>query len=64
MQDTAYVKINGKNILVLRRLVKYGFKIRLRKSGHLGSFLSEESDFLENSPNHLADLLSGKTIYL
>lgn len=64
MQDTAYVTVNSKNILVLRRVAKYGFKLRLRKSGYLGEYLSDESEFLENSPSHLIELLSGKTIYL
>ncbi|MCZ8226161.1 MAG: hypothetical protein ACKPJT_22145 [Microcystis panniformis] len=68
MQDTAHVIVCGKTIKVLRRSAKYGIKLRLRKSGQLGTFLSDESIYLgldeELSKTRLNELLEGKVIYL
>jgi len=68
MQDTAYLVIRGKTIKVLRRSAKYGIKLRLRRSGKLGMFLSDESQYLgldeELAKTCLNELLEGKVIYL
>lgn len=68
MQDTAHVIVRGETIKVLRRSAKYGIKLRLRKSGKLGTFLSDESVYLgldeELAKIRLNELLEGKVIYL
>ena len=68
MQDTAHVIVRGEIIKVLRRFAKYGIKLKLRKSGQLGTFLSEESVYLgldeELAETRLNELLEGKVIYL
>ena len=67
MQSLGYLDINGQKILVLYRLTTtrnewFGFKLKLRKSGKDGSFLVDESHYLKENPELLADLLSGKVI--
>ena len=68
MQDIAYLVVNGEIIKVLRQNAKYGAKLKMRKSGQLGKFLTDESIYLgldeDNSKNHLKELLEGKVIYL
>ena len=71
MQDTAHVKTaNGEKILVLRRLVfrkrdKSGYAtLKLRKTGNAGRYLVDESNYLNDDPEMLADLLAGKSISL
>jgi hypothetical protein len=68
MQDTAHVIVRGETIKVLRRSAKHGIKLRLRKSGQLGTFLSDESVYLgldeELAETRLNELLEGKVIYL
>ncbi len=68
MQDIAYLVVNGEIIKVLRQNAKYGAKLKMRKSGQLGKFLTDESIYLgldeDNSKNDLKELLDGKVIYL
>lgn len=68
MQDIAYLIVNGEIIKVLRQNAKYGAKLKMRKSGQLGRFLTDESIYLgldeDNSKNDLKELLDGKVIYL
>jgi len=68
MQDTAHIIVHGKIIKVLRRSVKYGVQLKLRKSGQLGTFLDDESIYLELneelSKTKLNELLEGKVIFL
>jgi hypothetical protein len=68
MQDTAHIIVHGKIIKVLRQSVKYGVQLKLRESGQLGAFLSDESAYLgldeELAETRLNELLKGKVIYL
>ena len=68
MQDTAHIIVHGKIIKVLRQFVKYGVQLKLRESGQLGTFLSDESAYLgldeELAKTRLNELLEGKVIYL
>jgi len=68
MQDIAYLVVNGETIKVLRQNAKYGAKLKMRKSGQLGTFLTDESIYLgldeDNPKNDLKELLDGKVIYL
>lgn len=71
MQDTAHVKTaTGDKVLVLRRLVarkrdSSGYvTLKLRKTGHAGRYLVDESNYLNDDPEMLAALLAGKQISL
>ena len=73
MQQLAHLKIDGKIIKVLARLVlqnKHGAKydggyvsLKLRTSGELGTELIDEGDYLaHDQPQLLAELLAGKVV--
>ncbi len=68
MQQTGYMILNGKKVLVLERCKKHNFPyhnlFKLRKSGKDGQHCTDEECFL-NMPEHaslIEKLLSGETI--
>lgn len=66
MQDLAHLIINSKKVLVLRRLNSFGHYVSLKKraSGKDGTYLPDESYYLEDNPNLLNKLLSGEVVKL
>lgn len=64
MQDAAHLLVHGEKILVLRRFMKHGVKLKLRISGQDGMFLEDESLFLEENLHRLDEIKAGKTVYL
>ena len=68
MQDLAHLVVNGREILVLRRPVKNGVALKLRKSGPKGQYLEDESAYLslddEQCKQTLTRLLCGEVILL
>lgn len=68
MQTTGYIIIDNKKILVLIRDGKKLDKfcriklIKLRKSGEDGYFMTDESDFLNESPDLIKRLKGGDVI--
>ena len=63
-QDTAYLIVNGKKILVLRRTGRISVSLKIRTSGKDGMFLQDESKFLEQSPDVLSALKRGEVVLL
>ncbi len=63
MQDLGHIKINGKNILVLYRPIKYGIELRIRKiSKTEGKYLKDESEYLKTQIGLIKKLKEGKII--
>ena len=63
MQDLGYIKINGKNILVLYRSIKYGIELRIRKNSKTeGKYLKNESEYLKTQIGLIKKLKEGKII--
>lgn len=69
-QELGYIIYNGKKILVLsrfsinRKTGDGGRSLKFRKTGKEGRFFSCESDFLQQSEEHIHSLINGKVIHL
>ena len=64
MQTIGYLKIRGEKILVLVRQKRYSRLLYLRKSGSDGTYLEDESAFLESHPKKMWQLRRGQVVEL
>lgn len=65
MQDTIHViKPDGKILLLLRRQVKYGIMVKIRKTGNPGKRMEAEEQHLHERPDLIAAIEAGKVVYL
>ena len=63
MQNLGYIKIDGKNILVLYRATKYGIELRIRKKSKTeGKYLKDESEYLKTQIGLIKKLKEGLII--
>lgn len=64
MQGIGHFIVNDKKIFVLARYAKYGRYFKIRKSGKDGIFFRDESIYLNECPDTLKILISGKVVFL
>jgi len=65
MQWTGYLKVNKRKFSVLVRQGNYKRYFKLRKSGKLGTYMDEESYYIETvHPELIEGLKQGETISL
>lgn len=65
MQDTIHIiKPDGKILLLLRRPVKYGIIVKLRKSGNPGMRMEAEEEHLHSRPDLIERIENGEVVYL
>lgn len=65
MQDVFHIiKPDGTPLLLLRRQVKYGVRVKLRKSGKQGIRMEAEEQHLSTRPDLIAAIESGYVVFL
>lgn len=65
MQSTFHIiKPDGSPLLLLRRQMKYGIKVKLRKSGKPGTLLQAEQEHLHERPDLIAHIEAGEVVFL
>lgn len=65
MQDATHIKKpNGELLLLLRRPVKYGIKVKIRKTGAPGKHMQAEEEFLHEHPELITAIENGQVVYL
>ena len=64
MQTIGHLKLNGEIIKVLLRpnFAGHYVALKIRKSGSDGQYLSDESIYLQECPEKVSELKSGKVI--
>lgn len=65
MQSTFHIiKPDGKILRLLRRQVKYGIRVKIRKSGLPGIRLKAEEEHLHEHPDLIALIEAGEVVFL
>ena len=64
MQQLGYVVVNGETILLLVRREKYGVALKLRASGVNGRHMEDEENGLNELPELVEQLKSGRVIHV
>lgn len=65
MQDTIHIiKRDGNVLLLLRRQVKYGIMVKIRKTGKPGKRMEAEEQHLHGRPDLIARIEAGEVVYL
>ena len=58
------IKPDGNPLLLLRRQVKYGIKVKIRKSGKPGVRLEAEEQHLSQRPDLISAIEAGNVVLL
>lgn len=65
MQDAFHIiKPDGDPLLMLRRQVKYGIRVKIRKTGRPGMRMTAEEQYLHEHPHLIAAIEAGEVVYL
>lgn len=65
MQNTFHIiKPDGKPLLMLRRQVKYGILVKIRKTGKLGKRMEAEEEHLHERPDLIAAIEAGEVVFM
>lgn len=65
MQGAFYIiKPDGTVLLLLRRQVKYGIRVKIRKSGKYGTHLNAEQEHLHERPDLIERIEAGEVVLL
>lgn len=65
MQSSFHIiKPDGNQLLLLRRQVKYGILVKIRKSGKPGTHLKSEQEHLHERPDLIARIEAGEVVLL
>ena len=65
MQDAFHIiKPDGTLLLMLRRQVKYGIRVKIRKTGKPGMRMESEEQYLHERPDLVARIEAGEVVFL
>jgi len=65
MQSTFHIiKPDGNMLRLLRRQVKYGIRVKIRKSGKPGTHLQAEQEYLHERPDLIYRIEAGEVVFL
>jgi len=65
MQDAFHIiKTDGTPLLMLRRQVKYGIRVKIRKTGKPGMRMEAEEQHLHERPDLISAIEAGEVVYL